>query len=63
MKHDPPISGLEMLTGNKQPEGKRTINAFNLMMIVYFMTCGGPFGIEMYSFMIIYFFFIIHNHY
>jgi len=24
----------------------RTINAFQLMMITYFATCGGPFGIE-----------------
>ena len=24
----------------------RTINAFQLMMLTYFATCGGPFGIE-----------------
>ena len=26
--------------------GKRNINAFQLAMLTYFFTCGGPFGIE-----------------
>jgi len=46
----PDIEKLEVAAG----EGKRTINAFNLMMMVYFMTCGGPFGIEMYLILLLF---------
>lgn len=31
---------------HKKSAGKRNINAFQLAMLTYFFTCGGPFGIE-----------------
>lgn len=44
LRANPISTPLELLADAK--EGKRSIGALQLMMMVYFMTCGGPFGIE-----------------
>ena len=47
------LKSTELTSPNDKPSNQtdvRTVTAFQLMMITYFSTCGGPFGIERCTF-------------